>query len=77
MPEERTPIKIGVDDIVEAAGRGALRALEARGVPMAALPKSGVYIGFHIVCGLPPFINETLAAATAVNSGATVAGGTL
>jgi hypothetical protein len=46
--------KIAVDDIVEAALAGAMRALDARGVKTDELVKAGVYGGVHIICGIPP-----------------------
>lgn len=55
MPEPRDAPKICVDDIVEAAGKGAMRALAVRGAGQAEISKSGFYIQFHIICGIPPY----------------------
>lgn len=74
MPAERAPTKIGVDEIIEAAGQGALRALEARGVSMATLPRSGVFFQVKIICGLPPYLDQELVASAARQSAAAAAG---
>jgi hypothetical protein len=46
--------RIGLDEIVAAAGQGALRALAARDI----VPDKGqgFYVEFHIRCGIPPYI---------------------
>jgi len=66
MSEERIAGKIGVDEIIEAAGTGALRALQARGFSISTLPQSGVFFQVHIVCGLPPYIDPGLLGASVV-----------
>jgi hypothetical protein len=59
---------VTIDDVVEAATTGVLRALDARkagresaaaqteDLSATALVRSGFYVNFHIVCGgFPPF----------------------
>jgi hypothetical protein len=59
---------VTIDDVVEAATNGVLRALDARkaaheraaahpeDLSATALVRSGLYVAFHIVCGgYPPF----------------------
>lgn len=59
---------VTIDDVVEAATNGVLRALDARkatheraaahpeDLSATALARSGFFVGFHIVCGgFPPF----------------------
>ena len=53
MVEEKTAPKITIDDMVEAAARGALRALDARGI--SDVKSSGFYIHWRVICGIPPF----------------------
>lgn len=50
MSSERTANKISVDDLVETGLTGAIRALKAR---TEDLQKTGVYISYHLVCGIP------------------------
>jgi hypothetical protein len=56
MVEQKTT-KVSVDDIVESALAGAMRALDARGVKKAELSRTGVYGSVHIICGIPPFLD--------------------
>jgi|HubBroStandDraft_1064217.scaffolds.fasta_scaffold2954083_1 hypothetical protein len=43
--------KISLDDVIAAAGQGALRSLNAR--QMSATTNNGFYIDVHIRCGMP------------------------
>jgi hypothetical protein len=44
--------RIGLEDIIAAAGQVAVRALSAR--QQAATTNNGFYIEVHIRCGYPP-----------------------
>jgi hypothetical protein len=43
--------KISLEDVIAAAGQGALRSLNAR--QMSASANNGFYIDVHIRCGMP------------------------
>jgi hypothetical protein len=52
--------RVALEDIIEAASQGALRALEARnGAPQSG---QGFYCNLHIICGIPPYIDARLVA---------------
>lgn len=45
--------KIGIDDLVEAAANGALRALKVRDIAAAELVRSGFTVNIGIIAGGP------------------------
>ena len=68
MSVEKSIAKIGIEDFVEAAATGALRALDARRLGQARpasttdLVKAGFFVDCHIICGgrPPAFFDQVL-----------------
>jgi hypothetical protein len=66
--------RISVDELITAAGQGALRALEARG--RAPEKGEGFYVDLHIRCGIPAPVLQQVLGGQVGTSGAGLAGGT-
>ncbi len=52
--------RIGLEDIIAAAGQGAMRALSARKA-VAPTGNAGFFIELHVRCGYPPLTLQALA----------------
>jgi hypothetical protein len=51
---QSTTQKVQIDDFLEAATQGVLRALDARGLGLKnQVERNGFILDFHIRCGIP------------------------
>jgi hypothetical protein len=53
MADERAPAKVALDDIIETAANGALRALAARSRDAKGMPSDGYSVDLFIRVGYP------------------------
>lgn len=64
MADDRIARTIGIDELVQSITTATLRAIKQE-APMVDATKTGLYVHFRVLCGLPPAPERALLAAEA------------